>query len=1373
MGIGGFAINAESAGDLVGMSVAAGGDFNRDGLADIVIGAPHNGEGGTNAGAVYLIWGGANTTVDLSLVAQGVGGAKIVGVSGSLTGSSVATLGDLNGDATPDLLVGSPGSAYESVSVIFSPVIWQPDINVYGTNGIDIMGAGYGGLHRIGGGDDNIVGLAGNDVIDAGGGNDTLDGGVGADSMTGGSGNDTYYVDNAGDTVTEVSGGGNDTVLASISYILSAEIENLTLTASGLSGTGNALSNTLNGTAGMDTLDGGAGIDTMNGGLGNDTYKVDVLGDIINDAGGIDTVITTVDSYVLAATIENITLDGTAHVANGNGLNNIVTGTSADDTLNGGGGIDTLNGGLGNDTYYVDNAADNTVESAAGGGVDTVYASVSYTLRDNVEALYLSASGLVGTGNSLNNTLVGTPGDDTLDGGLGADTMQGGLGNDTYKVDNIADTIVDTGGMDTVFSTADGYILGTGIENLTLSGAARHGTGNAGTNTLIGTAGDDTLDGAAGSDALVGGDGNDTYFVDSLGDSVTESLTGGNADTVNASVDGYILGANIEGLRLIGSSHSGVGNASNNVLFGGVGSDTLSGLDGDDSIDGGAGSDTMIGGNGDDTYYIDDLNDVVVEGSGVGSGNDTVIANFSYVLSDNVENARVTGAGHSVTGNGGSNIIAGESGDDTLDGGAGDDTELGGDGDDHLISNSGRDNLNGGSGDDTYHIHGGSAHIEDFLGHDTIDVSDGIEDNYIDLSGNTHSNIENEDCDLGQGGTTVSPLDVQFLQDLTGSFSDDIANVKVLAPQIVSALQAVQANSEFGVSSFVDKAVSPFGVTGEWVYRMHLGLTADALALGTTYNGLTTNNGADAPECQIESLMHLSLHAGDVGFRPDSARFVVLFTDAPFHVAGDGAAGGILTPNNGDGVLDGVVPGTGEDYPFIAQVKTALELANIIPIFAIAGGYESTYQGLVADLGRGTVVTLTSDSSNVVAAITSGLTAATVTTIEDCKGGYGNDTISGNDAANALYGNGGDDTLYGGKGDDVLNGGAGIDASSYGGVSGDYKYQSLAGAVTITDNNLLNGNEGRDTLSGIETLTFVNGTVHLDTRVYNGTSNTDSFTAFSNENWTLHGLEGNDSLKGRNGSDVLYGDAGDDRLYGKIGNDTLIGGLGNDTLYGGDGNDVFLYSNVSTVEGYDKVFGEIGNDTIRAGSTNTAIGLQEISGIETITADGFAGVKIKAASTDQVFDFSGVNLVGISAVEMGSGNDTVIGSAGSDALKGQAGLDRLNGGGGIDLLYGGTEADTFVFDVSAFSGRDSVKDFSVAGGDVLELHGILTGYDPLTSLITDFVAITDNGLNSYVSVDTDGAANGHAWTQIARLDAALGLTNEAQLLLDGRLTVVA
>ena len=128
---GGYMITPEATGDLTGMSVTGGADFNHDGVADLVIGTPGNTEGGSNAGAVYVVWGGGNTTVDLSLVAQGIGGGKIVGAAGSLTGATVALAGDVNQDGNPDLLIGSPGAAGEASNIVFDPATWQPDPNIY------------------------------------------------------------------------------------------------------------------------------------------------------------------------------------------------------------------------------------------------------------------------------------------------------------------------------------------------------------------------------------------------------------------------------------------------------------------------------------------------------------------------------------------------------------------------------------------------------------------------------------------------------------------------------------------------------------------------------------------------------------------------------------------------------------------------------------------------------------------------------------------------------------------------------------------------------------------------------------------------------------------------------------------------------------------------------------------------------------------------------------------------------------------------------------------------------------------------------------------------------------------------------------------
>ncbi|MGB4056557.1 MAG: type I secretion C-terminal target domain-containing protein [Alphaproteobacteria bacterium] len=1365
-GIGGFAITAQAAGDLVGMSVAGGGDFNRDGLADIVIGAPHNAEGGFNAGAVYIVWGGAGSTVDLSAVATGAGGAKIVGTSGSLTGSSVATLGDLNGDGASDLILGRPGLNDESVSIIYAPTLWQPDVNVYGTNGVDVMGFGYGGVHKIGDGVDNILGLNGNDTIDAAGGDDIIDGGAGADAMTGGAGDDTYYVDNAGDTAIEIAGGGTDTVLASVSHAIGAEVENLTLMVAGLTGTGNDLVNTITGTSGSDTLDGGIGADVMNGGLGNDTYKVDDLNDATNDTGGIDTVVASVDSYVLNSSIENLTLAGAAHIANGNALANTITGTSGADIIDGAVGADTMVGGLGDDTYYVDNALDRTTE-AGGGGTDTVLAGVSYTLNGDVENLTMTVAGLVGTGNSLANSLIGTDGADTLDGAGGADSMSGGSGDDTYKVDNIGDVVTEAvgGGNDTVITSLDGFVLTEGeLENLTLTGAARIATGNSSVNILTGTLGADTLDGAGGADTMIGLAGNDTYKVDDLGD-VTTEVAGGGIDTVIATVDGYVLNAEVENLTLAGLARTGTGNAQNNILIGTSGVDTLYGLDGNDELDGGIGGDHMEGGLGDDTYYVDDLNDVVIEG--LDGGFDKVVTNFNYVLADNIESARITGTGHSLIGNSGHNHLAGESGDDLIDGGEGDDIELGGDGDDHLISHSGSDSMSGGSGDDVYEIHGGSAHIEDFHGHDTIDASGATGNSYIDLSGNTVSHVQGQDCYIGQGGTTFAPLDVQFLQDLTGSFADDIANVKTLVPSIVSAMQAVQANSTFGVSSFVDKAVSPFGAPGEWVYKQHLGLTSDAVALGAAYSALTTNNGMDIAESQIESLMHLALHSAEVGFRPDSARFVVLFTDAPFHVAGDGAAGGITNPNNGDGVLDGAVPGTGEDYPFIAQVKSALEAANIIPIFAIAGGHEATYQGLVTGLGRGTVVTLTSNSSNVVAAITAGLTAATVTHIEDVYGGTGDDTMHGNDGNNHIGGNSGNDTMYGGGGDDTMDGGEGFDDT--------VTYATAAAGVIVNLTTGTASGEGTDTLVGVENII---GSGFDDVLTGNATTN------------DLFGGEGNDVLAGRADGDLLDGGNGIDTAdysastqrvlidlqngtasSGEAQGDVLVGieniigsdvaGGGKDTIYGNSGVNV-----ISGLNGDDIIEGGAGGDIMDGGAGwDTARYTRSLSGV---TVNLETNVNTGGdAQDDQLSNFEAV--YGSNHIDNITGSvnaDTLNGAGGNDIINGGLGNDTLLGAAGNDTLNGGEGVDTASY---AFVGTGVVVNLATGtatgeGSDTLSLIENVTGSgfnDTLTGDTNANALLGGNGNDTFV-----GGAGGDTLNGGNGVDTANYSTSSAKVVID-------
>jgi Ca2+-binding RTX toxin-like protein len=135
-----------------------------------------------------------------------------------------------------------------------------------------------------------------------GAGNDFLNGGGGADAMSGGTNNDTYVVNDAGDTVTEAAGAGNDTVNASINHTLAAEVENLILTGvANLNGTGNGLANSITGNTGNNVLNGGAGTDTLFGGAGLDQLFGGTQADQLFGGSGND---------VLGGGLGNDTLSG-------------------------------------------------------------------------------------------------------------------------------------------------------------------------------------------------------------------------------------------------------------------------------------------------------------------------------------------------------------------------------------------------------------------------------------------------------------------------------------------------------------------------------------------------------------------------------------------------------------------------------------------------------------------------------------------------------------------------------------------------------------------------------------------------------------------------------------------------------------------------------------------------------------------------------------------------------------------------------------------------------------------------------------------------------------------------------------------------------
>jgi Ca2+-binding RTX toxin-like protein/pimeloyl-ACP methyl ester carboxylesterase len=645
----------------------------------------------------------ATTTLTLDLTLNGTtGNDTLVGNNGNDTLNGEAGNDQLEGKAGNDLLNGGTGddtligdtgndiyivdstgdlvtetsttiTEIDRVEASISYTLGSnlENLTLTGTSAIDGMGNSFNNA---------MIGNAAINTLTSGDGNDTLDGGAGNDTLIGDTGNDLYLINNLGDVINEISTIATeiDSVRASVSYTLSSNIETLTLIGTAaINGAGNALNNTITGNTANNILNGVAGNDTMTGGLGNDTYYVDSLGDVVSEtsilATEIDTVISAV-TYTLGANLENLTLSGAVAInGTGNSLNNRLVGNTANNILNGGTGNDTMTGGVGNDVYYVNSLGDVVSEtSILATEIDTVISAVTYTLGANLENLTLSgAVAINGTGNTLNNRLVGNTANNSLIGGVGNDTMTGGAGNDVYNVDSLADVVSETSIVATeidIVNSSVNYTLGANLERLILIGtAAINGVGNNLNNAITGNTANNILNGGLGNDTLTGGTGDDIYYVDSLGDVVSEtSPEATEIDTVISAVT-YTLGANVENLTLSGTvAINGVGNNLNNAITGNTANNTLNG---------GLGNDTLTGGTGNDIYNVDSLGDVVTETSTVATEIDTVFSTVIYTLGANLENLTLSGiAAINGTGNSLNNTITGNTANNSLNGGLGNDT---------------------------------------------------------------------------------------------------------------------------------------------------------------------------------------------------------------------------------------------------------------------------------------------------------------------------------------------------------------------------------------------------------------------------------------------------------------------------------------------------------------------------------------------------------------------------------------------------------------------------------------------------------------------------------------------------------------------------
>lgn len=628
----------------------------------------------------------------------------------------------LNGEDGSDLLIGQDGNDH-----------------LYGGVGDDRLSGDYfpewGGTgNGSSDGADYLNGLSGNDILSGDGGNDILDGGQGRNVYI-------FGLGDGQDAVFALDGGHGprEDILVLRPGISPSDLLLSRVPGSGEAGTSSlvvAISGTDDAIAFSDVFreDGAGGLHSTLSQIRFDnglTWNIDsILAKLSEEAPA--------DPMNFSGTEEADEITGDFDEPNiiyGAGGDDTLTGGRRADFIDGGAGEDLMAGSGGDDVYVVDSSGDRVVEDSSG-GTDTVRASVSWTLADNVENLQLGGSeGLSGIGNNLNNDIAGNAGANMLSGGAGDDVLSGFAGNDGLFGGDGNDALRGgEGGGDYLSGDAgDDRLEGTGY----LSG----GEGNdvlSGTGYLTGDAGDDVL---SGTGILRGGAGNDSLSASEFGatlygDDGSDHLLGGRARDILAG------GSDDDLLEGGGGEDELAGDAGNDTLAGGMGNDYLGGGDGNDFLDGEEGDDSLYGDAGNDTLNGAAGADILDGGSGDdllsagdgadtlrgGEGNDALNGGLGddYLQGDSGDDSLDgTEGSDTLIGGAGNDLASGGAGNDRLYGDSGNDRLEGGDGDDFMLGDTGDDQLIGGAGDDTLIGEAGNNYLWGDAGADLLIGGDG------------------------------------------------------------------------------------------------------------------------------------------------------------------------------------------------------------------------------------------------------------------------------------------------------------------------------------------------------------------------------------------------------------------------------------------------------------------------------------------------------------------------------------------------------------------------------------------------------------------------------------------------------------------------
>jgi Ca2+-binding RTX toxin-like protein len=857
----------------------------------------------------------------------------------------------------------------------------------------------------------------------------------------------------------------------------------------------------------------------------------------------------------------------------------------------------------------------------------------------------------------------------------------------------------------------------------------------AGNDSLLGGSGHDTLDGGAGADTMLGGTGNDIYRIDSAGDRIVETASGG-IDTVETVLAAHTLGAHLENLTNAFNGirdFAGTGNALDNRILGGRGRDTLAGGAGNDTLRGGNGADTLFGGEGNDLLVGDaggvaqTVSVTLPPADGAAEGR---AVSLSLTLPEMVPGPQAVARGYVTTGTLAAQQFnlafvmdaSGSMGDAFTGASVGD---VNGDGQPNDKIDAAIASFEALVGSLVAAGLGGQVRIALIPFGSTASLrivgtalSDTDGNGVADVIDAARALRDGGGTDYNAGLTTArnfftsSPQANNYLfflsdgQPNSQNYATVLAELRA-ATGIDATIRAVGIEAGGPGSAYYDtldrldngatdgSAISvadPDQLTAGLVNSQFDRALLDRLEVWRNGTLVATLS----PASLVETPFGLQYSVTVPGLTPagsDRVEVRLLMADGrtlgtqQFVSVGAVSSNDRLVGGAGDDTLDGgagldtLIGGLGDDVYIVGgTTDTIVELAG-----EGRDRVETTVSFTLATPARANIEDLTLLGSAALAG----------------TGNAQGNLILGNLANNVLQGLGGADTMDGGFGVDTVTyrGEAAVNLSLLAGtaVSGGATdiLRNIENATGSEFGDTLIGDAGANVLVGRGGNDSIDGGAGVDVLDLRGAASGMTVVLTSNfnrgESFSANGAEGNDTLLG---IEVVRGSAFDDTIrdanyYSDLHN-LFTGGAGNDSLDGGYGNDTLV--------------GEAGNDTLRGGDAPfTSYGVRDVVDYSAETAaisGSLAGLMTGASiGTDDLGGFE-VLLATAQAdsVSGGDAGEEMFGGAGNDTLSGGAGNDRIDGGTGADSLTGGLGDDLFFLD----SAGDRVVEAAGEGNDTID-----------------------------------------------------------------------